>query len=54
MPSMMASQKVFVFPRLTEFDPNWIRLITGSRDTDTAVACLLGFVELVCGADFDK
>ncbi|KAL1477176.1 hypothetical protein MTO96_035956 [Rhipicephalus appendiculatus] len=51
MPTAIANQKVFVF---LEFDPNWIRLVTRSIDPDTAVTCLLGFVELVCGADFQK
>ncbi|KAH7956164.1 hypothetical protein HPB52_006596 [Rhipicephalus sanguineus] len=54
MPTVMATQKVFVFPPQGEFDPKWIRLLTKSRDPDTAVACLLGFIELVCGADFQK
>ncbi|KAL1484625.1 hypothetical protein MTO96_032490 [Rhipicephalus appendiculatus] len=49
----MASQKVFVFPRLSEFDPNRIPLIMRSRDPEIAVSWLLGFVDLVCGADFE-
>ncbi|KAH7962983.1 hypothetical protein HPB52_019033 [Rhipicephalus sanguineus] len=53
--SPIAWQKVYVFPR--EFDPEWIRMVTRSRGlvaSDDAVACLLGFVELVCGANFEK
>ncbi|KAL1482924.1 hypothetical protein MTO96_033473 [Rhipicephalus appendiculatus] len=49
----MALQKVFVFPRLSEFDPNRIHLIMRSHDPEIAVSWLLGFVDLVCGADFE-
>ncbi|KAH7962849.1 hypothetical protein HPB52_018276 [Rhipicephalus sanguineus] len=53
--SPVAWQKMYVLPR--EFDPKWIRMVTRSRGlvaSDDAVACLLGFVEFVCGADFEK
>ncbi|KAL1436517.1 hypothetical protein MTO96_049616 [Rhipicephalus appendiculatus] len=54
MPTATATQQVFIFPPQGEFDPNWIRLLTRSIDPETAVPCLLGFIELVCGADFQK
>ncbi|KAH7963385.1 hypothetical protein HPB52_020880 [Rhipicephalus sanguineus] len=53
--SPRAWQKMYVLPR--EFDPKWIRMVTRSRGlvaSDDAVACLLGFAEFVCGADFEK
>ncbi|KAL1416531.1 hypothetical protein MTO96_027894 [Rhipicephalus appendiculatus] len=54
VPTRMASQKMYVFPPRGEFTPNWIRLVTRSRDPGTAVPCLLGFVELVCGTYFQE
>ncbi|KAL1467413.1 hypothetical protein MTO96_042200 [Rhipicephalus appendiculatus] len=47
-------QKVYIFPHFEDFDPNWIHMVTRRGDPDTAVACLLGFVKLVCGADYQK
>ncbi|KAL3204866.1 hypothetical protein MRX96_041147 [Rhipicephalus microplus] len=54
MPPAMTTQKVFVFPSLGQFNATWIRLVTRSIDPVTAVPCLLGFIDLMCGDDFEK
>ncbi|XP_075744091.1 uncharacterized protein LOC142802895 [Rhipicephalus microplus] len=53
-PPAMTTQKVFVFPSLGQFNATWIRLVTRSMDPVTAVPCLLGFIDLMCGDDFKK
>ncbi|KAH7947917.1 hypothetical protein HPB52_016812 [Rhipicephalus sanguineus] len=45
---------MFVFPPPGEFDTNCIRLVLRSCDPETAVACLLGFIKMVRGSDFQK
>ncbi|KAL3215097.1 hypothetical protein MRX96_034241 [Rhipicephalus microplus] len=50
----MPGQAVFVFPSPQEIDPNWIRLVTRNSDPHTIVAYLLGLIEMVCKADFQR
>ncbi|KAL1416493.1 hypothetical protein MTO96_027958 [Rhipicephalus appendiculatus] len=54
MPTTIATQNMFVLPSQGEFDPNCTRLLTWSKGSENAVPCLLGFMELVGGADFQK
>lgn len=54
MPTAKTTQKMFEFPPVWQFDPTWICLVTRSMHPVTAVPCLLGFIGLVCGDDFEK
>ncbi|KAH7964609.1 hypothetical protein HPB51_027152 [Rhipicephalus microplus] len=54
MPTAKTTQKMFEFPPVGQFDPTWICLVTRSMHPVTAVPCLLGFIGLVCGDDFEK
>ncbi|XP_075744470.1 uncharacterized protein LOC142803243 [Rhipicephalus microplus] len=50
----MPGQAVFVFPSPQDIDPNWIRLVTRNSDPHTIVAYLLGLIEMVGKADFQR
>ncbi|KAH8039415.1 hypothetical protein HPB51_006925 [Rhipicephalus microplus] len=50
----MPGQAVFVFPSPQDIDPNWIRLVTRNSDPHTIIAYLLGLIERVGNADFQR
>ncbi|KAH6923569.1 hypothetical protein HPB50_002391 [Hyalomma asiaticum] len=47
-------QLVYVYPRLRDFDPSCVRLVTRRREPSKFVAYFLGFLRLVFGASYQE